>query len=190
VQELLGHIDEQGRFLAEREYTSDTLRSEASSASKTVSDLRAELAEAEARRRSGIESLQTEREVLENQLRQSHLEKGRLQEEIAAMKREVESTWVNERMENAVLRERINDVAAEVARLTSVLEGPGSQIDAILAGEAGRTSAVPLAPAAGNAVDNPYGAVTALGEGVKGSLADRIRALQGRSARVPEPSRA
>ena len=49
------------------------------------------------------------------------------------MKREAEATWATERMENAVLRERINDVAAEVARLTSVLEGPGSPIDAILA---------------------------------------------------------
>ena len=50
------------------------------------------------------------------------------------MKREAEATWATERMENAVLRERINDVAAEVARLTSVLEGPGSPIDAMLAG--------------------------------------------------------
>ena len=51
------------------------------------------------------------------------------------MKREAEATWAAERVENALLRERINDVAAEVARLTSVLEGPGSRIDAILAEE-------------------------------------------------------
>ena len=54
------------------------------------------------------------------------------------MKREAEATWASERVENALLRERINDVAAEVARLTAVLEGPGSPIDTILAGDAGR----------------------------------------------------
>ena len=52
VQELLARLDEQGRFLAEREHTSDTLRTDASSAQQTVLDLRAELAEAENRRRA------------------------------------------------------------------------------------------------------------------------------------------
>ena len=51
------------------------------------------------------------------------------------MKREAEQTWAAERVENALLRERINDVAAEVARLTVALEGPDSPIEAILAGE-------------------------------------------------------
>ena len=45
---------------------------------------------------------------------------------LSAMKREAEATWASERVENALLRERINDVAAEVARLTAALEGPGS----------------------------------------------------------------
>ena len=45
------------------------------------------------------------------------------------MKREAETTWAAERVENALLRERINDVAAEVARLTAALEGPGSPIE-------------------------------------------------------------
>ena len=71
-----------------------------------------------------------------------------MQNEIVSMKREVEATWATERMENAVLRERINDVAAEVARLTSVLEGPGSPIDTMLAGDAARGPAGPLAAAA------------------------------------------
>ena len=51
------------------------------------------------------------------------------------MKRETEESWASERVENALLRERINDVAAEVARLASALEGPNSPIDAILAAE-------------------------------------------------------
>ena len=39
------------------------------------------------------------------------------------MKREAEQTWAAERVENALLRERINDIAAEIARLTVALEG-------------------------------------------------------------------
>ena len=38
-------------------------------------------------------------------------------------------------MENALLRERINDIAAEVAKLAMQLEGPHSAIEAILAAE-------------------------------------------------------
>jgi len=94
------------------------------------------------------------------------------------MKREAEATWASERVENALLRERINDVAAEVARLTSVLEGPGSTIDTILAapehapGTNGSGKPVMAQPANTN------------GEDGKGSLADRIRALQARSSRL------
>ena len=48
-------------------------------------------------------------------------------------------------MENALLRERINDVAAEVARLTAVLEGPGSPIESMLAVEAAAASGMATA---------------------------------------------
>jgi chromosome segregation ATPase len=171
VQELLAQLDEQGRSLTEREHTSDTFRSEASSAQQTLASLRTELGQTEA-----------ERTLLEQQLKQSQAERDKLQSEIVSMKREVEATWAAERMENAVLRERINDVAAEVARLTSMLEGPGSPIDTILAGDAGRTPAVPLAPAAGGETRN--------GESSKGTLADRMRALQSRASQAPQPSRA
>ena len=54
------------------------------------------------------------------------------------MKREAEENWAAERVENALMRERINDVAAEVARMASKLEGPNSPIDAILAAETAR----------------------------------------------------
>jgi len=178
VQELLARADEQGRFLSERDQTSDTLRTDFSSAQQTVLALRAELAEAENRRRTSTEVLDAERLGLETQLKQSQAERDKLQNEIVSMKREAEATWATERMENAVLRERINDVAAEVARLTSVLEGPGSPIDAMLAG----APAVPLAPAAAAAPRN--------GESTRGSLADRMRALQSRASQVPQPSRA
>jgi chromosome segregation ATPase len=106
-------------------------------------------------------------------------EQGRL---LADREYQTESAWTTERTENAVLRERISDVAAEVARLTATLEGPDSPIEAILKADAGRPAAnpagnevPPLAPSSGES---------------KGTLADRIRALQNRASRVPQPSRA
>ena len=51
------------------------------------------------------------------------------------MKKQVESTWASERMANALLRERINDVAGEVVRVAHALEGLGSPIDTMLAGK-------------------------------------------------------
>jgi len=73
------------------------------------------------------------------------------------------------------LRERINDVAAEVARLTAALEGPDSPIDSILA----------EAPAVGraNGTRGEGGKLEAPQQG-RGSLADRIRALQSTASRV------
>src|SRR5262249_6340716 len=51
-------------------------------------------------------------------------ERSRLQQEVAALKRDAESTSASERVDDALLREHINDIAAEVARLTMALEGP------------------------------------------------------------------
>jgi len=102
-------------------------------------------------------------------------DRAKLQREVAAMKREAETSWASERVENALLRERINDVAAEVARLTSVLEGPGSRIDAILAADAEQPSA---------AMNGP----PPTGDETRGSLADRIRALQSRASRLSPAS--
>jgi chromosome segregation ATPase len=185
VQELTSRLDEQGRFLADREFVSDKLRNEATSAQKTEAEVRAALADAENRHRFATEAVRAEKSLVEDQLRQSQEERAKLQREIAAMKREAETSWASERMENAVLRERINDVAAEVARLTATLEGPGSPIETILNSDAGRAAAAPNGTN-GNGVPSiaPSG-----GEG-KGTLADRIRALQGRASRVAQPSEA
>ena len=61
------------------------------------------------------------------------------------MKREAEQTWAAERVENALLRERINDIAAEIARLTVALEGSDSPIEAMLASEPAAAAAPPPA---------------------------------------------
>ena len=106
-------------------------------------------------------------------------ERDRLSRDLAALKRETEEAWASERVENSLLRERINDVAAEVARLASALEGPNSPIDAILAAETARdrTSGAAVTAMAGvELADEPSG---------HGNLADRIRALQTHASRVP-----
>jgi hypothetical protein len=70
----------------------------------------------------------------------------------------------------------LKNVAAEVARLTSVLEGPGSTIESMLAGA---PTTVPLAPAAAATVGSPD---KRNGGSARGSLADRMRALQSRAS--------
>jgi hypothetical protein len=110
----------------------------------------------------------------------ANAERTKLQGEVAAMKREAEASWAAERVENALLRERINDVAAEVAKLAVVLEGPNSPIEAILAAEA---PTAPRRPANG-ATSHP---AEADGDG-KGGLADCMRALQTRASRLSTSS--
>ena len=56
VQELTARLDEQGRFLADREFVSDRLRNEATTAQKTEAEVRAELADAENRHRFATEA--------------------------------------------------------------------------------------------------------------------------------------
>ena len=73
-------------------------------------------------------------------------------------------------MENALLRERINDIAAEVAKLAMQLEGPNSPIEALLATE-------PVRPVNGTAA---HGGAPEGG----GTLAERIRALQSHASRA------
>ena len=79
--------------------------------------------------------MRSERAQLQAEFERTRDERDRLARELGNIKRETEETWASERVENALLRERINDVAAEVARLASALEGPNSPIDAILAAE-------------------------------------------------------
>jgi chromosome segregation ATPase len=177
VQDLENRLTEQGRLVIEREYTANQLRSELDAARKAEADLRAEIASTDGRHRESAETVRAENVRLESELAQLRDERNGLQQEVAAMKREAEATWASERVENALLRERINDIAAEVARLTMTLEGPDSPIEAILAAEAPPANGANGATAAGEH-----------GEPARGNLADRIRALQGRASRVSTAS--
>lgn len=176
VEDLEGKLTEQGRRLVEREYEARKLRNELKSVRKTEIDLRAELTAGEARYAEATELLRAEKTQLDRELEQARVECGRLQHDVAAMKHDLETTWASERVENALLRERINDVAAEVASLTLALEGPDSPIEAILSDQrAGRPITVANGPEGQNGVAS---------EVAHGNLADRIRALQSRASRV------
>ncbi len=175
AQELENRLNEQGRLLADRDYQLDRMRHELEAARKSESDLRAELSASGNRSSSAVDRFRGDIGQLEAQLAASIEERAKLQREISTMKRDAESTWAAERVENALLRERINDVAAEVARLTATLEGPGSPIESLLAeaASAGRAAATSRGEAeSGSNGDN------------KNTLADRIRALQTTASRV------
>ena len=158
VHELEARLGDQGRMLAERDYQLERMRNELEGAHKTEADLRAELSTTGSRSSSAVDRFRSDIASLEAQLAAAIEERTKLQREIGTMKRDTESTWAIERVENALLRERINDVAAEVARLTATLEGPGSPIESML--------------------------VEAAAPENKNTLADRIRALQSTASRV------
>jgi chromosome segregation ATPase len=178
AQDLETRLGEQSRLLTESETNLKHLSAELETTRKTEGDLRAAISEIDARTSSASETLKTEKVQLQAELDRTKDERDRLAREIATMKRETEESWASERVENALLRERINDVAAEVARLASALEGPGSPIDAILAAETVRDRAV---AAESNGDAEHIGAPA----GSAGNLADRIRALQTHASRLP-----
>jgi chromosome segregation ATPase len=181
AQDLEARLTEQGRRLAEREYETKQLRDELEHAHRIEMNLRAELAAIECRHGTVTDGMRAEQARLEDELGQAQEEHARVQQEIGLMQRDAETSWAAERMENALLRERINDIAAEVARLTVVLEGPDSPIEGMLANDnAGtRPEANGTNGAAGANGGNP---------GPGGTLADRIRALQSRASRLTAAS--
>jgi len=181
VQELETRLGEQGRMLAERDYQVDRMRSELDAARKAEADLRGELAATGNRSNTAVDRFRAEIAQLEAQLAAAIDERSKVQREVGTMKRDAESTWATERVENALLRERINDVAAEVARLTAALEGPGSPIESMLveaASEARGAAAAMNAREPGAAQNGDTAADN------KNTLADRIRALQSSASRV------
>ena len=145
-------------------------------------DARDKLAEADNRHATAIAGLKAENVSLEEQLAQSFDDYTKLEQEMATMKRQVEATWASERMANAVLRERINDVAGEVVRVAHALEGLGSPIETMLAGKADELEAMIGLPSPNGG--NGHAPISNGGDDTKGSLARRIRSLQKRASRV------
>jgi chorismate mutase len=174
VSELETRLGDQGKLLAERNYELDRLRGDVEAGRKIEGDLRSELASTTSRSSSASDKFRSDITKLEAQLAATLDERNKLQREIATFKRDTESTWAAERVENALLRERINDVAAEVARLTAALEGPGSAIETMLAEAPGF---------ANGGRESGAGMIDPQSEN-KSTLADRIRALQSTASRA------
>src|SRR5205809_3043045 len=176
VNDLEARLATQGKLLTEREFENNQLKQANDTAERTAKELRVEIAALSQGGNSPvIEKLRSEKAAVEEQLRLARDERAKLQRDINAIQQQAESSWATERMENALLRERINDIAAEVAKLAMQLEGPNSAIEAMLAAE----PAVPAKsarPANGAAAS---GATASGGDSEGGgTLAERIRALQ------------
>ena len=175
AEDLEGRLGEQSRLLNQSEFELKQLRQEIETARRVESDLRTAIIEIEGRSSSATQNLRTENAQLQAAIAHAKEERDRYARDLGSMKRETEEAWASERVENALLRERINDVAAEVARLASALEGPNSTIDALLAAETSRGLSSASSPVLPNVelAESPN----------NGNLADRIRALQTQASR-------
>ena len=176
VTDLETRLATQGKLLAEREFENNQLRQAGEAAERTVRELREQVAGSSGDKSSAVEKLRAEKVAVEEQLRLARDERAKLQREINAIQQQAESTWAQERMENALLRERINDIAAEVAKLAMQIEGPDSTIESMLAAE-------PAPPPRPTNVNGPAAAPIAPGGIQGGTLAERIRALQAHASR-------
>jgi DNA repair exonuclease SbcCD ATPase subunit len=182
VNDLETRLTTQGKLLAEREFENNRLKQTNEAVERTMRELRAEIAtHNEGGKSPAVEKLRAEKAAMEEQLRIARDERAKIQRDMNAIQQQAESSWATERMENALLRERINDIAAEVAKLAIQLEGPNSAIEAMLVAAEPATPAK-TAPKPANANTAP-GAPPPEGSG-GGTLAERIRALQSHASRA------
>jgi chromosome segregation ATPase len=185
VNDLEQRLGTQGKLLAERDFENNQLKQANQAAERAAKELRDEIAALNSGGSPAIEKLRSEKAAVEEQLRIARDERSKLQRDINAIQQQAESSWATERMENALLRERINDIAAEVAKLAIQLEGPNSPIEAMLAEEPATPSKA-ARPATGPANSPMANGAAASGSapGDGGTLAERIRALQSHASRA------
>lgn len=173
VDELETQLLEQTKLLAERDFENAQLRQANDAAEQTARNLRVEIAANAGGRASPlVEQLRAEKAGAEEELRLAREERAKLQRDLNTIHQQAENAWATERTENALLRERINDIAAEVAKMAMALEGPNSPIEAILAADPAASQPRPANDA---------------GFAPNSTLADRIRALQSHASRVRQP---
>jgi chromosome segregation ATPase len=180
----------QAEFIAERERELAGMRAEAARYREETLASRRDAESAARSFNSTIDSLKAEKSMLEGALAQLREDRNRLQQEVAAYKHQAETAWAAERVENALLRERINDVAAEVARMAVNLGNSGTSLDQILNAtprQNGGPSRQPAPTAPLKVTPSPAAAAVTATAGAPGgprlTLAERIRALQTRSGR-------
>ena len=159
VSALYAEVNTRSTLLATRESEAANLRHALDEARTMVTTMRNELS-AKAGRALTVERLRNEKAIAEQEMRQAQDERAQAQRELATVRSQAESAWEVDRMENALLRERIDDIASEIARLAMTLEGPDGVIAGMLA-------------------DDERSAASA---GTPTSLASRIRALQAHAA--------
>ena len=108
-----------------------------------------------------VRKLQDERDSLKKRVAILSSDKKNVEDELAQGHLAIASDWTGERHDMAVLREQINDIAAEVVQMTAALEGPGSPVLSALN-------------------SNTKKSVSTNTSGVRAplSLADRVKALQ------------
>jgi hypothetical protein len=122
--------------------------------------------------------------ALQQELAALRAERDLLHRQVSVQQQQSDAGAAAERMENEMLRERINDVAAEVTRLTAMLEAESSPARGTLA-----TELQPVRTAENGALTGLSAApLVAPGSNGYGSLAERIRALQARAAAGPAAS--
>jgi chromosome segregation ATPase len=106
-----------------------------------IANMKASNAETSRALQIAAETAKAEKNVLEGSLAQARDDRLRIQREIAALTRSAEAATARELRETTGLRSRIDEIAVEMARVTALLEGPGSRIDQILADQAANDGA-------------------------------------------------
>lgn len=139
-------------------------------------ELSKRLGEAEARYdilSKEFDTFRAEKAALEVRLGAVHSEREELAGRLHMLENGAASNWERERMENAMLRERMNDLAAEISALSITLEGDATPIRKVIASTQADLQA--------DAISRPTGMTGSDGQQTV-SLAERIRVLQARAA--------
>ncbi|GEM_PF-412281 len=114
--------------------------------------------------RAAMSSINADMEEKITNVKSLEKERNQLKKQLNMLSSNVNSNWSDERQDNAVLRERMNDMAAQIAAMTAQVEGKSSPIHKIVKSE--KRSKKVFSQSNGTQEDNTI------------SLAERIRAIQ------------
>lgn len=185
IERLLATIADQGEKLDRREREMTRLRETLKSGSAAEDDLSARIAALEAEKlklegdhttlkqqmatylsgaknkeiEKAMAKVSADRDLLDERLKLMARENRKLKVDVAVHERTKSEEWSGERRSSELLREQMSDLAAEVVRMTALLDGPDSPI------------VKSIGTAARSGTDKAAGTGTI-------SLADRVRALQ------------
>ena len=146
------------------------------------SDMARRVGEAETRSSSlldELERLRSERAVFEGQLKAAREDRDKALSGARLLEGAAQENWERERVDNALLRERMNDLAAEMVAMTAQLEGGQSKINLMIE----EADAAAHAPVGGlPRIDAELSRTTTAD--MPTTLAGRVKALQSRAARA------